>query len=279
MAVLLGLGWATPVAARGESRQIALGDLGNVQVPSLCGHPAGQLVDGHLPGIAAGQGAVWFTGKAAIGQIQPGQAPGAVAAMGCDQGGVGWPDTLVMYDAQGNLIGHRGLATITRSGRETVRRVRIGNGQIRVQVIGMKTDADDCEACAQGSALVTLRWAADRGQFVVEGKRIFRERSAAVRTVRAVREGRRKVALRHSSRRVVDQLFRMRQQKGRLSMGPCIGRNHEGFPAQADMLGRYHRVCFIFVSWPRGYESAYALFLSPATWKTWKGRKLVSTAG
>lgn len=277
--LLLAMALTAPVAAKPEAERITRADLYNAKVPSLCGHPAGRLVDGHLPGIEEGRGDVWFTGKAAFGRIQPRKAPGAVAVIGCHHGGVGWPDNLVMYDAEGNVVGARSLGRITGSGREGVRRVRVVNGRIRVEVIGIKIDGDDCEACARGSALVWLRWAPKRQQFLVVSKRMYRERSAAVQTVRAVREGRRKAALRHSSRAVVNELFAIRRQKGRLSMGRCVGRLNPGWPGWADPEFRFLRMCVVLVKWPGGYESGYGLFMSPATWRTWKGRKLVGIAG
>ena len=84
-------------------------DLLSEPVPSMCGHPAGRLVNGSLPGIPDGAGDVAINMQ---GTPQPvftdlnGDGITDAAVIGyCDQGGVGWPNWLLFYTG-----GHRLLA-------------------------------------------------------------------------------------------------------------------------------------------------------------------------
>jgi hypothetical protein len=80
--------------------------LRGAEVPSLCGHPAGRLVDGRLPGIPVTRGFVSLdlTGDLRGRDRLPVTAdfdddgvPEALVVADCSQGGVGWPNSLLLY--------------------------------------------------------------------------------------------------------------------------------------------------------------------------------------
>lgn len=120
----------TPVA----QPAVTLDQLLTADVPSLCGHTAGTLVDGVLPGLERSTGIVELKAHAAITD-GTGRDPGslvalnpapyadglaAVAAFTCDQGGVEWPDQLVGYDAELNVLGTVDPAVETGGQRDLV---------------------------------------------------------------------------------------------------------------------------------------------------------------
>lgn len=102
--------------------------------PGLCGHEAGTLVDGVLPGVDRSQGIVELkahvamidgTGRDPLTLVALNPDPhvgelAAVAAFTCDQGGVEWPDQLVGYDADLNILGAIDPAVETGGQRDLV---------------------------------------------------------------------------------------------------------------------------------------------------------------
>src|ERR1044072_985372 len=99
--------------------------LDNAVVPSLCEHPAGRLVNGALPGIPENMGSVTLQPETVItGRIRGGAGQERAAVVGCNQGGVGWPENVLLYDdaADPALLATIELYDVTRGGRESVRR-------------------------------------------------------------------------------------------------------------------------------------------------------------
>ncbi|WP_424464908.1 hypothetical protein [Pseudoclavibacter helvolus] len=103
-------------------------------VPALCGHESGTLIDGVLPGVERATGIVELkahaamtdgTGRDPLTLVALNPAPhvgelAAVAAFSCDQGGVEWPDQLVGYDAELNILGAVDPAAETGGQRDLV---------------------------------------------------------------------------------------------------------------------------------------------------------------
>lgn len=101
----------TPTPTPGPA--FALSDLLTADVPSMCEHPAGALVDGALPGIAEMEGRVTLSpllledlqagaeesDLAVIGTDAEGE-PFLAATLYCDRGGVSWPSQVVVWDAE-----------------------------------------------------------------------------------------------------------------------------------------------------------------------------------
>lgn len=89
-----------------------LSDLLTAEVPSMCEHPAGSLVDGMLPGIAELDGRVTLS-PTLLQDIQSGAEESDLAVIGtdaegepflaatlyCDRGGVSWPSQVIVWDA------------------------------------------------------------------------------------------------------------------------------------------------------------------------------------
>lgn len=107
-------GTGSGVSAAGSSLETA-------QVPSMCGHPAGTLVGGSLPGIAEGMGHVELDLRhVASGDVTgDGIAETAVAAS-CSQGGVAWPQHIVVYGSGGELLGSADLGSLAGDGSAAV---------------------------------------------------------------------------------------------------------------------------------------------------------------
>ncbi len=116
-------------AGSGENKIIPVEDLYSLWVPALCEHGAGTLVDGTLPehlktgypNAAAGlklnkDG----TPKGAYADINGDGKDEAVITYVCDQGGVAWPDNLLIYDNDLNYITQ--VEDWTRNGMEPARR-------------------------------------------------------------------------------------------------------------------------------------------------------------
>lgn len=86
-------------------------------VPSACEHPAGRLVNGELPGIPANRGLVQLDGVGTVEGVvtepttMAGEA-GVLAVLNCSQGGVSWPQVLVLYASGPTVLGHLDMAGI-----------------------------------------------------------------------------------------------------------------------------------------------------------------------
>lgn len=125
---------STPFAAPEAQPAVTMDQLLMADVPSLCGHEAGSLVDGVLPGLDRSEGIVELkahvamvdgTGRDPLTLVALNPDPhvgelAAVAAVTCDQGGVEWPDQLVGYDADLHILGTVDAAGETGGQRDLV---------------------------------------------------------------------------------------------------------------------------------------------------------------
>ncbi|WP_460782516.1 hypothetical protein [Microbacterium tumbae] len=137
-----------------------LADLLAVDVPSLCGHPAGKLVDGVLPGIAEFAGAAGLHGAlledlhegaetsdfAVVGADVDG-LPFLAAVMSCDQGGVAWPNVVVVYDAELRPVAEFHPDELTGGDREQV--AGLSATDAGFQARWTATNEYDAACCAQ----------------------------------------------------------------------------------------------------------------------------------
>ncbi len=122
---------ASPSAAPAPS--LALADLLTADVPALCDHPAGTLVDGALPGIAELAGSAGLP-SVLIDELHSGaesseyaligsdldEQPFLAAIMHCDMGGVSWPNTVVVYDADMTPVAEFHPEDLTGGDREQI---------------------------------------------------------------------------------------------------------------------------------------------------------------
>lgn len=111
-----------------SSRQpVTEADLLSAPVPADCQHPAGTLVNGHLPGIAHGDGTMglaWLDGGRpasdllASGDLNGDGRDDAAAVLYCDAGGVAWPEIVAFYTQGPRLLGSVSLSDINLPGHE-----------------------------------------------------------------------------------------------------------------------------------------------------------------
>ncbi len=116
-----------------DAPRFALAELQAIRVPELCGHPAGVLVDGRLPGIPEAQGRVMLapllaedvaagaeeSDGAVIGADAAGE-PFLAATLYCDQGGVSWPNVVVVWDADRAPVATFHAEELTGGDREQI---------------------------------------------------------------------------------------------------------------------------------------------------------------
>lgn len=84
--------------------------LANAEIPSLCGHPAGRLVDGQLPSELTAPGAVGLGAAFAEGDVDGDGVSEIAASFYCNAGGVGWPEQVVVFRSDRSAIGVYDLA-------------------------------------------------------------------------------------------------------------------------------------------------------------------------
>jgi hypothetical protein len=254
-----------------------VGMLSSAPVPSVCGHRAGRLVDGHLPGIPAQSGYVELT-HAVLGEVKPG-GRGAVAVLACSQGGVSWPDHLVFYSPRLTVIGHVDLYDQTRGGREHVYVAPvIEAGQVRVRVENI-AQPGDAACCGTESADLVFAW--DRADQRIERVAITRynERRTATRLVGAIMAGQRATAQTLATGAVVEELATL-ARSGRLVINECANASVPGWPwaSYRWFLGS-DRGCVVGVVRASGHDSAYLLRLNKRDWRTWLATDLTGIAG
>jgi hypothetical protein len=197
------------------------------------------------------------------------RSKGDIAAVfGCNQGGVSWPDNIVIYDAKRRIIGSIDLGRVTRGGREYVRRLWIANRHVHVQVAGIG-QRDDAGCCGTASALLRIRWSSSKRRLEVRSKKLYTERAAARRFVRAVRDGDRQAARRVASPQAVKEIFAARSGR-RVSLGPCIGALSDHWASSWLRDSKAPRMCLLYFTVSQGEgDSAYALFMGRRGWKDW----------
>jgi hypothetical protein len=112
---------------------VTLAQLESAHVPSLCGHPAGRLVHGVLPGIAAPAGRVALAatpthhGAAtlAYGDLNHDGVRDAAAVVLCRTGSTSRPSSIQLYTARGKRLAGFDLAAYTHRPTDVVSKVTI----------------------------------------------------------------------------------------------------------------------------------------------------------
>ena len=281
--VLVGL--ASGPAVSGEATEpgpVTSEALLSAWVPSLCEHPAGYLVNGELPGIEPHSGGVWLAEEKliALGEVTPDSPGDAAAVVRCNQGGVGWPDNVIVYDPALEVVGTFRLMNITKGGRESVEKIDIRDGQVHVRVTNI-AGTDDPACCASKEAALTMAWSDDQDAVTLVRKKVFSERRTAVRFRSLVAHGKTERARRFGSLAAV-RVLRRTERHGRTSLQSCHGTLSGYWPtwADADTLRDASRVCLLDVKWDDGpYASLYGLLLEHHGWRDWKVVNVVGIAG
>ncbi len=195
--------------------------LDGAAVPSMCGHPAGRLIDGSLPGVPENFGGVAIkkgTIRTGVLKGRPGKVRAVVGW--CSQGGVSWPEWLLVYTATSppKRLAAVNIYNVTRGGRESIGGLRFTGGRLVVDVVAIG-QKDDAACCGTADARLTFTW---NGRLRLRSKVVFSERAAAQKIVDAVNSGDRPAALRYGRSEVITQLFRYRGTS-RASLGTCSG--------------------------------------------------------
>lgn len=209
-------------------------------VPSLCGHPAGRLVRGKLPGLGYGEVTIqdiesraWAKTSLVIGRIDKDSRPDAAVAMRCNLGGVGWPGWVLFYGPGPRLMGGFDLSRLLGEGRQHVTGMKMSGRDVVVDV-GCTYDRDE------GGGLCTVSHTL---RFRHDGRRI--RASVIARNAPRDAAGRAWQALKKNDRAAIDRLFTRR--------------------ARADLVGYSEHVRFLRgtrklginrCTWPEGWEGA-----------------------
>lgn len=222
LACLPGTASAAP-SRSGETQAATLTStyqLLNAPVPSVCGHPAGTLVQGKLPGIPTGQGVVKLRfGTARLIPVASG-GTGAVAAIECNQGGVPWANHVVVWDRNKKVIGHFDLKRMSTYSRAYITRFAMSKGTIYGYMTGIGA-ADEAACCYTRTARVALGWSSASRRYIVRSRHIYYETTYARLLVDAVNKGDRTRALRYGTATAVKQLWNFRGVGGGMKLMRC----------------------------------------------------------
>ena len=133
--------------------------LRSAPVPALCGHHAGSLVDGELPGIPDGQGFLQLRSDlVAFGDVTGDGVPEATAVFECSAGGVGLAHQVVMYVARPEGPGILGALNTwsVEPTRDAINALEYQDGKVSVE--SRATNPGDAACCPSGDTAYTLAW-------------------------------------------------------------------------------------------------------------------------
>ncbi|MET9232670.1 hypothetical protein [Lentzea sp. NPDC003310] len=122
-----------PPAGGGTPQEAPKQGLENAKVPSLCGHPEGTLQNGRLPGITEHDGFVTSTKLVASADVTGDGKAETAAVFQCSQGGVAWPDVVVVYDDQWAVLGKVELGELSDAYQASVDQVEGSGGKLQVR--------------------------------------------------------------------------------------------------------------------------------------------------
>lgn len=260
-------------------------------VPSLCGYPAGRLVNGRLPGTGEGE-VVLDSDTTVVGTLVKGGGTGAAAVFSCDQGGVGWPQQVVFYNRNLRIIGRLDTGRVgVNSGRAKVAKVSIKKRVATVYVTAVG-EAGDFDLWGSAGARVTFAYDAKRKQMAQRSVKVYSEAVVAKQLLSLVRAGKLSAAHKIASADVVTEVGRLVKRaaassRNSLKMTGCIGQASGYVPSDVDWsLGQ--RGCYFTLHAPDpatgdDYGAAYVvMFRHPANdrlWAKWYATAAVGVAG
>jgi hypothetical protein len=277
--VVLAVLAAAPASAMAQNTS-----LDSAPVPGLCEHPAGQLSGGTMPGIEFGH-VTLDRDSIVTGNVRGASAAVSAAVVACSQGGVAWPDNVLVWDTSGPpvLLAAVNLFDVTRGGREQVHRLRLSGRRLVIDVNGIRISGD-LECCGTNTARLTYEF--KQGSLRLHSRKTWTARATAQKLIRAVRAGNRRAAGRLASPAVVRELFN-RRRTSRVSLHKCYGRTDGGLGGDqwwmaADVMPESaSRGCLVATEPRDGSEggSAFGLYLAVSGFNTWKAISLRGIAG
>lgn len=228
--LLLGTSPAPAQAATLKER------LKSAWVPSLCGHPAGYLVNGKLPGVAPNMGGVFLDSKLSkTGKLIKKKPAGAAAVLHCNQGGIGWPDHVIYYDSNLKVIGHLDTGTLGETpGRQVVASVSIKKRTATVRVAAVPLQ-DDNELWGSSKATLTYRYSGSKKKMVKKKSTVYKEVATAKKVISLIKKGKKKEAQKYAAKSVIADLTKAynasKDGKGKKSIDleGCYGIYNENF--------------------------------------------------
>jgi hypothetical protein len=186
-----------------ERRPLELEELETLSVPSMCGHPAGKLVGGRLPGIAPGAGEVVLAAinhperakqLAVFGDLTSDGVRDTVVVVNCSDAQGQGPDSVLVYDSQANLLGGIGLDRVTNRRDNDVYRVVISKQKARVE--WRTTREGDAVCCPTVDAAAVFSYDTNKRALQPDKLVSYTEVGPASQVFEAVRRGKTSAAVR-----------------------------------------------------------------------------------
>ena len=214
--------------AQGQAHPVTWSELLSAPVPRLCGHPAGRLVHGSLPGIPRGRGEVtilpWASAKptrrnVVFGDLNGDGVTDAAVVVTCDQGGVPWPESVQLYTSGDRRLGGAVLSSISHGDRDGVVSMKLSKGLVDVHwQTNRRSDYGCCSTMDYAADLSVLH-----GRVAVTHPTPYDERPALHALLAAVKTGSAARVQRLATAAVATTLL-ARQQEGLLSSSwRCFG--------------------------------------------------------
>lgn len=186
----------TPSASTSSAQApLTMDALLTAPVPSLCDHPAGRLVDGSLPGVPANRGGVrlagfdgarWKDRALATTWVGSDGRPYAAAVVDCNQGGVSWPQRVLVYTEGLKLVGAFDLAEVLGEGRQSVQSLSRDGDSLSLKVANTY-QSGDAACCGTLDHLLTITVGDGRASTAIA--RTYDERATAQSAFTALVEG------------------------------------------------------------------------------------------
>jgi hypothetical protein len=262
------------------------------KVPSMCDNPAGTLVDGELPNVAG-----WVSldlDNTVLAPLVKRGGTGAVATVHCNAGGIGWPDHLVFYGANGAIIGHYDAVVLGVGGSS---RASVASISVKARVVTVRfrevPRSDDNELWGSSAAQVRFSYNAKKHRMSVLSTHYFTENATGKQLLALVRAGKIAAARRLAAPEVVSELAKLvKEDRASRNVwvkfsgcgGPYMwGSDNEWF---VDQFDSGERGCLYTIHRKEGsedYASTYlVVFQHPegdTYWAKWYGYKFVGVAG
>jgi hypothetical protein len=171
-------------------------ELESLPVPSLCGHPAGNLVGGYLPGIPPDQGEVAlastvdpsrFKDYTVFGDLTNDGVPDTVVVLKCTNASGQGADAIAAYDNGATLLGSVSLDAVTGRPRDEVYQVSVSKETGRID---WRTTRDtDSPCCPTVDATATFTYDPSTGGLRAGKLTSFNETEIAAALFDAARTG------------------------------------------------------------------------------------------
>lgn len=241
---------ATTTTSTASIRSLTRDQLLSAPVPSLCEHPPGRLVGGKLPGIDEQNGFVSLgfvtspqeaDNLLLFGDVDGSPGEEAVVVVDCNQGGVAWPQVILVYGDGPTL---RSTIELSNSvpdpnGRARVEAMRLESGAVAVQWLTSRDGDAGCCSSLDASARIRL----EGNRAVITDVKTHDEEPAVTAFVNALERRDRAAALRLADADVVDEMLAASQALGSFGSWSC-----QGELGDLPLLEGSNRVCTIDVT-------------------------------